>query len=39
MRDGLLVIDVEAVPLADGPRVFDVVSSGRAAGKKYIVRL
>ena len=38
MRDGLLVIDVEAVGLADGPRVFDVVSTGRAAGKKYVIR-
>jgi NADPH:quinone reductase-like Zn-dependent oxidoreductase len=38
VRDGLLVIDVEAVPLADGPRVFEVVSTGRAAGKKYVIR-
>lgn len=39
MRDGLLVIDVEAGPLADGPRAFDVVSTGRAAGKKYVIQL
>jgi NADPH:quinone reductase-like Zn-dependent oxidoreductase len=38
MHDGLLVIDVEAVALADGPRVFDVVSRGGAAGKKYVIR-
>ena len=38
MRDGLLVIDVEAETLTDGPRVFDVVSRGHAAGKKYVLR-
>ena len=38
MRDGTLVIDVEAVELADGPKVFDVVSRGRAGGKKYVIR-
>lgn len=38
MRDGLLDIDVEARALTDGPRVFDLVSSGRAAGKKYVMQ-
>jgi hypothetical protein len=38
MRDGLLIVDVEAVSLTDGPRVFDIVTSGRSAGKKYVVQ-
>jgi NADPH:quinone reductase-like Zn-dependent oxidoreductase len=38
MRDSLLIVDVEAVALTDGPRVFDIVTSGQSAGKKYVVQ-
>lgn len=38
MRDGLRFVDIQAVGVADGPRVFDIVASGHCAGRKYVLQ-